>query len=171
MAHSAHGAPGAAVTPIHRRPWWVGLFVFVMGLIWLHGALSVNATTNFVGIGPAVMVQACGALLAISGLVLILQALKGVPFKPQEEEGADVEAPPSYRSFALAAAGIGLPLLTMQPVGFPITAAFSFAFITHAFGSRRTVFDLAIGAVVSTLSWWGFSKLGINLGHFLPLIG
>jgi putative tricarboxylic transport membrane protein len=59
----------------------------------------------------------------------------------------------------------------MQLLGFPITAAICFAFITHAFGSRRTALDLAIGAIVSTVSWWSFSKLGINLGHFLPLIG
>lgn len=172
MMDAVH-APGRspAAVPFYRRPWWVGLFVLAMGLVWLYGAQGIKATTAYVGIGPAVMVEACGLLLSVCGLLLILQAVKGAPFRAQEEEGANLDAPPSYRSFALAAFGIGLPLVAMQPIGFPITAAICFAFITHAFGSRRTVLDLVIGAIVSVVSWWGFSKLGINLGPFLPLIG
>lgn len=157
--------------PFYRRPWWVGLLVTIMGVVWLIGGQGIKATTNYVGIGPAAMVEACGILLTLCGLVLVLQALKGGSFQPQEEEGADLEAPPSYRSFALAACGIGLPLVGMQTLGFPLTVAMSFAFITHAFGSRRTALDLLIGAVVTCLSWWGFSHLGVNLGPFLPLIG
>lgn len=169
--HFRGGNAAASLLRACRRPWWVGAAILGMGLVWLYGARGISATTTYIGIGPAAMVQACGILLSVCGAVLILQALKGAPFRPQEEEGADLEAPTSYASFALAAAGIGLPLIAMQPLGFPVTAALSFAFITHAFGSRRTVLDLAIGAVVSTVSWWGFSKLGINLGPFLPLIG
>lgn len=172
MTEAVHPAErNADLAPYYKRPWWVGLFVLAMGIVWLYGAQSIKATTTVVGIGPAVMVEGCGLLLTVCGLVLIFQALRGTSFRAQEEEGADLGAPPSYSSFGLAAAGIGLPLISMQLLGFPITAAISFAFITHAFGSRRTLLDLAIGAIVSVLSWWGFSKLGINLGPFLPLIG
>jgi putative tricarboxylic transport membrane protein len=47
----------------------------------------------------------------------------------------------------------------------------SFTLVTHAFGSRRTLLDLAIGFVLSAAAWWGFSHLGISLGGFLPLLG
>jgi putative tricarboxylic transport membrane protein len=159
------------IVPVYRRPWWVGAAILLMGVVWLRGASAIHSTTNVIGIGPSVMVEASGALLVVCGLLLIFQALKGVPFKPQEEEGADLEAPPSRQSFLLALAGVGLPLLAMQRLGFPLVAAVSFALVTHAFGSRRTVLDLVIGAIVSCLSWYCFSLLGINLGPFLPLIG
>lgn len=161
----------APIVPVHRRPWWVGAAILLMGVVWLHGAGTIHATTNVIGIGPAAMAQVTGALLVACGLMLIFQALKGEPFRPQEEEGADLEAPPSHRSFLLALAGVGLPLIAMQRLGFPVVAAVAFALVTHAFGSRRTALDLVIGAIVSCLSWYGFSLLGINLGPFFPLIG
>lgn len=153
------------------RPWWVGVCVFAMGAIWLHGAISIVSTTNFIGVGPAAMIKAVGAGLVVVGILLVIQALRGEEFAPQEEEGADLEAPPSRKAFFLALAGVALPLLIIRPLGFPITAMFTFALVTHAFGSRRTILDLAIGAVISCIAWYGFSKLGINLGPFFPLIG
>ncbi|MGO4706142.1 tripartite tricarboxylate transporter TctB family protein [Microvirga sp. 2MCAF38] len=152
------------------RPWWIGIAVLVIGGIWIHGASGISATTKYVGMGPAAMVGAVGAGLVLIGVLLILQVARGENFNPQEEESADADAPPSRKAFLLALAGICVPLVTIQALGFPITAALTFALVTHAFGSRRTVFDLAVGAVIGAGSWFGFSKLGIDLGAFLPLI-
>lgn len=154
----------------HARPWWLGGAVFAMGALWLYGADSIASTTNFIGLGPAAMVQAVGAGLAVLGILLIIQALRGVPFAPQEEEGADAAAPPSRSAFLLALAGVAMPLLTVKTLGFPVTAMLAFTLVTHAFGSRRTLLDLAIGAVIGTVAWYGFSQLGIELGPFLPLL-
>ncbi|WP_119390109.1 tripartite tricarboxylate transporter TctB family protein [Taklimakanibacter lacteus] len=156
---------------VAARPWWLGAAVFAMGLLWLHGAQGIASTTNFIGLGPAAMIRMVGAGLAILGMLLILQALRGVPFMPQEEEGADAAAPPSRPAFLLALAGIAVPLATIRMLGFPLTAIFAFALVTHAFGSRRTLLDLAIGAVIGAASWYGFSLLGIELGPFLPVAG
>lgn len=153
------------------RPWWLGLAVFAMGAVWLHGAGSIAATTNYIGLGPAAVVQIAGAGLAILGVLLIIQALRGVPFSPQDEEGADASAPPSHAAFLTALAGVAVPLLTIRWLGFPITAMLAFTLVTHAFGSRRTLFDLSVGAVIGCIAWYGFSLLGIGLGAFLPLIG
>ncbi len=152
------------------RPWWLGVAVFAMGVLWLYGAAGIASTTNYIGLGPAAMVQVAGGGLAILGILLVIQALRGETFTAQDEEGADAAAPPSRPAFLLALAGVAMPLLTMKMLGFPITAMLAFNLVTHAFGSRRTLLDLAIGALIGTLSWYGFELLGIELGPFIPLL-
>jgi putative tricarboxylic transport membrane protein len=146
------------------RPVWLGLAVLGMGALWLNGARGIASTTNFVGVGPAAMVIAVGVGLVILGFLLTVQAWRG-------ELVPEADAPPSHRAFLLAFAGVALPLATIQWLGFPLTAMLSFTLVTHAFGSRRTLLDLAIGFVLSAAAWWGFSHLGISLGGFLPLLG
>jgi len=152
------------------RPWWIGLAVLAMGLVWLYGATTIHSTTAYVGMGPHVMVAAVGAGLVVLGVLLLVQIARGETFRPQEEENADVDAPPSRPAFLVALAGVALPLATIGWLGFPLTAALGFTLVTHAFGSRRTLFDLLVGAVVGVGSWYLFSLLGIDLGPFLPLI-
>lgn len=149
------------------RPWWLGLALAIMGVLWLNGARGISSTTNYIGLGPAAIVLAVGLGLTILGVLLILQALRG-EFAAVDDEA---EAPPSRSAFLLALAGVAIPLLTMRWLGFPLTAMLAFALVTHGFGSRRTALDLAIGFVLGSAAWFGFSRLGISLGGFLPLIG
>ena len=160
--------PRVGAAPI--RPWWIGLAVLAMGLVWIYGATSIQSTTAFVGMGPEIMVGAVGAGLVVLGVLLLVQIARGETFRPQEEENADADAPPSRRAFLLSLAGVALPLATIRWLGFPLTAAIGFTLVTHAFGSQRTLFDLAVGAAVGVGAWFMFSWLGIDLGPFLPLI-
>jgi putative tricarboxylic transport membrane protein len=155
--------PGVESTK-RLRPVWLGLVVLGMGAVWLNGARSIAATTNFVGVGPAAMVVAVGIGLVVLGFLLTVQAWRG-------ELVPDSDAPPSHRAFLLAFAGVALPLATIRWLGFPLTAMASFTLVTHAFGSRKTLLDLGIGFVLASAAWWGFSHLGISLGGFLPLLG
>ncbi len=161
------GAEQARRPEPRRRPWWLGLALAVMGALWLNGARGIASTTNYIGLGPAAIVLAVGLGLPILGVLLMLQALRG-EFGTVDDEA---EAPPSRRAFLFALAGVAVPLLTMQSLGFPVTAMLAFALVTHGFGSRRTILDLAIGFVLGSAAWFGFSGLGISLGSFLPLIG
>ncbi len=149
------------------RPWWLGLAILVMGAVWLNGARGIASTTNYVGVGPAAIVLVVGLVLVLLGFLLTVQALRG-QWAPAEE---DEEAPFSRPAFLTALAGICVPLLTIRWLGFPLSAMLAFTLVTHAFGSRRTALDLAIGAALASLSWLGFSRLGISLGPFLPLLG
>jgi len=162
--------PGAEETQSRgrqSRPWWLGLALAIMGALWLNGARGISSTTNYIGLGPAAIVLAVGLGLTILGVLLILQALRG-DFRAVDDEA---EAPPSRSAFLLALAGVAIPLLTMRWLGFPLTAMLAFALVTHAFGSRRSALDLAIGFALGSTAWFGFSRLGISLGGFLPLIG
>ncbi|MGO4666803.1 tripartite tricarboxylate transporter TctB family protein [Bosea sp. 2RAB26] len=150
------------------RPWWLGLGVLAMGALWLNGARSIASTTNYIGVGPAAIILAVGIGLTILGVILITQAMRGELVAAAEGED---EAPPSRSAFLLALAGVSIPLLTIRWLGFPLTAMLAFTLVTHAFGSRRTGFDLLVGAALGSAAWFGFSRLGISLGPFLPLIG
>ena len=150
------------------RPWWLGLAILVMGVLWLNGARSIASTTNYVGVGPAAIVLAVGLGLVLLGFLLIVQALKGELASHSEDEE---EAPFSRPAFLMALAGVGVPLLTIRWLGFPFSAMLAFTLVTHAFGSRRTLLDLGIGATIASLAWLGFSRLGISLGPFFPLLG
>jgi len=149
------------------RPWWLGLAILVMGAVWLNGARGIASTTNYVGVGPAAIVLVVGLVLVLLGFLLTVQALRGQLVPSDDDE----EAPFSRPAFLTALAGICVPLLTIRWLGFPLSAMLAFTLVTHAFGSRRTALDLAIGAALASLSWLGFSRLGISLGPFLPLLG
>lgn len=162
--------PAIEEAPLRERrakPWWLGLALAIMGALWLNGARGISSTTNYIGLGPAAIVLAVGLGLVVLGVLLILQALRG-DFQAVDDEA---EAPPSRTAFLLALAGVAIPLLTMRWLGFPLTAMLAFALVTHGFGSRRTVLDLAIGFVLGSAAWFGFSRLGISLGGILPLLG
>lgn len=154
-----------------RRPWWLGLAVIAIGALWLQQGYGLPAGGGYAGVGPGAFVQIVGLALIGLGLVLIAQIARGASFEPQEAESAQAGARPSCRALVFAAAGAAVPLLTMRPLGFPLTAMLSFALVTHAFGSRRLLMDCAIGLALGLACWAGFGWLGVTLGGALPLAG
>lgn len=150
-----------------RRPWWLGLAILLMGALWLNGARGIASTTNYVGVGPAAIVLVVGLVLILLGFLLTVQALRG-QLSASSEDG---ETSFSRPAFLTALAGVCVPLLTIRWLGFPFSAMLAFTLVTHAFGSRRTLLDLGIGALIASLAWLGFSRLGISLGPFFPVLG
>lgn len=159
-----------SATP-QRRPWWLGLAVIALGAVWLQQGYSLPQMGGYAGVGPGDFVMLVGLALIVLGLALLAQIARGASFDPQEAESAEAGARPSRKALAFAAAGAAIPLLTMRPLGFPLTAMLAFALVTHAFGSRRVLLDCAIGLALGIICWLGFSKLGVTLGGALPLAG
>ncbi|WP_144640887.1 tripartite tricarboxylate transporter TctB family protein [Bordetella genomosp. 13] len=158
--------------PMQRhRPWWLGLVVIALGAVWLQQGYALPEMGGYAGVGPGAFVAIVGVALIALGLILIAQIARGMSFEPQEVENAQADAKPSRRALAFAAAGAGVPLLTMETLGFPLTAMLAFALVTHAFGSRRLVLDCVIGLVLGLICWAGFGQLGVTLGGALPLAG
>ena len=111
-----------------------------------------------------------GVALIVCGVVLVFQMSRAVnvPAAPAED-GAE-KTPFQAVPFVTALVAVASPMWLMTSVGFPLTAALIFAAVTRAFGSRRILFDLAVGAVLSSTSWFVFRWLGVELGSFLPLL-
>lgn len=152
------------------RPWWLGVAVVLVGAVWLHAASGLALHGGYAVVGPGVVPLIVGAVLVLLGGLLLVQIARGERFEPQEAEDAEAGAPASLPALGLAVAGAGLPLLTIGWLGFPLTAAAMFTLVTLAFGERRVPRSLAIGLVLSSLSWYGFSLLGVDLGPYLPLL-
>jgi putative tricarboxylic transport membrane protein len=153
-----------------RRPWWVGVAIIAMGSVWLYGASTLSQSSSISGVGPGIFVTLIGVALIVCGVVLVFQMSRAVnvPAAPAED-GAE-KTPFQAVPFVTALVAVASPMWLMTSVGFPLTAALIFAAVTRAFGSRRILFDLAVGALLSSTSWFVFRWLGVELGSFLPLL-
>ncbi len=152
------------------RPWWLGVAIVALGLIWLYGAFSLPQTAQYARIGPGLSVTVIGAALVLLGILLLVQIAQGEQFSSQDSEDAAADAPADRRALLMAAAAAALPLLTIRHLGFPLTATLSFALVARAFGSTRPVVDLVIGLTLSLVAYFLFAWLGVTLGGFLPLL-
>ena len=147
-----------------RRPYWLGGAVAALGLVWLHGALTLPQTGGYAVIGPGLVPTVVGAALVLLGILLLRAVARGEPFEPQEGEDVDLGQPPSRRALGLTALGSALPIALIRPLGFPVSAALTFALVARAFGSRRLLLDLGLGLLLGVACWLLFSLvLGLPL--------
>ncbi len=167
----SHTPPAASDRTATVRPWWLGLAVLGTGGVWLYAAFSLPQTAQYAMVGPGTFVTLVGAGLVLLGILLLVQIARGERFAPVEAEDVDVEAPVSRRAFWTAVAASAVPILTLRPLGFPITAVLVFALVARAFGSTTLVRDLALGLAIGLLCWYGFSVLGIGLPLLPVLLG
>jgi putative tricarboxylic transport membrane protein len=152
-----------------KRPWWLAAAVIVLGCIWLWGASQLTQGATYARIGPGMFVTLVGFGLVGLGLLLAAQIARGERFEAQDAEGADTDAPVNRTAFWMGLLGIAMPMLTMTRLGFVPTATVSFVLIAAAFGERRWWLTSGIGLVLATVSWYGFSRLGVSLGPFAML--
>jgi len=141
-----------------------------LGGVWLYGASNLQQSSSIAGIGPGVFVTLIGIGLVVCGVVLVFQMVRSANDLAAPAEDGAVKTQFQTIPFVTALVAVALPILLMSSIGFPLTAALIFAAVAHAFGSRRTLFDLVVGAVLSCTSWLLFSWLGVDLGGFLPLL-
>ncbi len=153
------------------RPYWIGLLVIAMGAIWLYGASELPQGARYAAVGPGLFVTVTGAGLVILGAILVLQIWRGERFEPQDAEDAAANSPMDKRAFITALVAVFLPVVIMPPLGMPFTATVAFALVCRAFGSKRLLMDIAIGAVLGSLAWVLFTQLGLQLGRFFPPLG
>ncbi|MFC0219867.1 tripartite tricarboxylate transporter TctB family protein [Pseudochelatococcus lubricantis] len=163
-------AARARETP-SARPWWLGAAVIALGLVCLYGGYQLPQGARHAGIGPGLFVTAVGAALVILGLLLTVQIARGETFEAQDAEDASGSEKADPAAFVTALAAACVPALTIETLGLPLTAMLSFALVARSFGSRRIGLDLVSGAVLGTLAWLLFSRLGLQLGDFLPVAG
>jgi putative tricarboxylic transport membrane protein len=146
------------------RPWWLAAAIVALGALWLYGATLLPQTAAYAKIGPGLYLTIVGIGLVVFGVLLAIQIARGATFDSQDSEDAMAGAPAHWPSFFTAVAGAAVPLYTMQRFGFVLTAALMFALTTRAFGSRKLLLDIAIGAAAAAVAWYGFRLLGVDLG-------
>ncbi len=164
--------PGADEKPT-RGGWWRGrgelglcAFLFVLGVLVVVDALSLP--TDFAQRGPlgpkAVPVVVGTLLLLVSGL-LARDVLRGGRGEAEGGEDVDLSAPTDTRTLLLLAAAFLVNAALIDVVGFPLSSALMFWGAAYALGSRNSVRDPLVAAVLSVVTWIVFNEL---LGVPLP---
>lgn len=153
---------------VPAQPWWLGLSIILLGAVCLYASSSLSLSAQYAGIGPGLFVAMVGAGLVALGILLMIQMARGTAFD-DEERAADPGM--DKRAFFTVLLASIVPALTMQSLGLPLTASVSFMLVARALKSRNIVLDLVSGFVLGSACWYLFSKLGLQLGGFLPLAG
>lgn len=167
IRHDASSRPEPA-RPLWARPWWLPGSIVGFGLVLLYGSSQLGQTDTHSHIGPGLFGTILGIVLVVLGIALAVEIARGATFQPSECEDAEADGPMKIGPFLTAVAATAAPLMLMEPLGFPVTAAVVFAGVARAFGSARPVLDLVTGAVLGALAWVFFAWLGVNLGPFFP---
>lgn len=163
---------GAGEQP-SRGGWWRGrgelglcAFLFALGVLVITDALSLP--TDFAQRGPlgpkAVPVVVGTLLLLVSGL-LARDVLRGGRGEAEGGEDVDLSTPADGRTVLLLSAAFLVNAALIDFVGFPLSSALMFWGAAYALGSRNTVRDPIIAAVLSVVTWVVFNEL---LGVSLP---
>jgi putative tricarboxylic transport membrane protein len=153
------------------RPWWLGVAVLALGGVCLYGTMGLQQSSRYSVVGPGFFVTAVGVGLVVFGLILLVQIARGERFVSQDEEDATATARADPVALVTAFAAAVIPIFSMDPLGLPVTATVSFTLVARAFGSKRTVMDIIAGAILGTAAWLLFTRLGLQLGGFLPIAG
>jgi putative tricarboxylic transport membrane protein len=140
----------------------VGLAVLVFAGVVYHGAANIPATPIYARVGPAVFPYWIAAAMAILGVALTFQGLRG----GWSDEDPELKLPIDFRALAWIGAGLAVNILAIQDAGFTLASALMFACISRCFGSERPLADFGVGFALAAAAYLGFSEgLGINIGE------
>lgn len=151
-----------------------GLSELAVALLLLGLGLAVVADANGLqeglgrntAIGPKVIPFTVGAGLALIGLLLAVDVLRGGRGEQEAGEDVDLTHGSDWRTVAILAASFVANIVLIERVGWPISGAVLFFGSAYALGSRRTVRDVAIALTLSIGTWYLFV---VGLGIDLPV--
>lgn len=157
----------------HSKQVAVGAGVLALAALLAAGATQIGGDAGYGGVGPAFLAWVVSALLGVSGLLLLREALTG-GFHAMPAGDDDVpESPPCWIGFAWVSGGILLNAALITRLGFILSCALCFAFAVRGFkgsqgqaagGVAGWLRDLLIGIAIAGPVYWMFSKgLAINL--------
>ena len=133
------------------------------------GAAQIPSDAGYSGIGPAFLPWLVASVLALCGILLLLQVLRGGFRDIEPPSGADSG---DWGSFAWLAAGLLLNAALIERIGFIASCALCYAFavrgLRQAEGKRtplqRMGLDLLTGVVIAAPVYWLFTQLlAVNL--------
>jgi len=138
-----------------------------LGLLVLHqGSILDPGSSGYARIGPQAFPFMVGTGIIVIGLLLGRDALRRV-WQVAWIETDDPARSARLRQIAnvaLVAVGLVANALLIGPLGFVVASTTMFALTTRAFGSRRLVLDLIIGAAFAGAIFVAFTwGLGISL--------
>ena len=108
-------------------------------------------------VGPQMFPYFAAVALAIVGICFIIQALRNSSGKLV----ADTDET-NWMALGLIAFGFIFEILFIKLLGFILASTVLFMAVAMAYGSRRYIRDIAIGLIITSAAYFGFTRL-LNL--------
>jgi putative tricarboxylic transport membrane protein len=154
-----------AAKPVDRAQYIVCAVLVVVGAFLTYDALTLDAGFAKVDpIGPRFFPLAIGIILIVLAVILAIAIPRGSVGEADAGEDVDPNSPGDWRTVGMLVGLFVAVILLVDPLGWVITGTLLFAGSATILGSRHHVRNIAIGAVLSLISFYAFySGLGIPL--------
>jgi putative tricarboxylic transport membrane protein len=163
--------------PGSSRPGQVAIGVGALGVavVLAVGAAQIPSAAGYAGVGPDFLAWAMSLAMAVCGVLLLLQALRG--------GWRDVEPPSGaprgdWVALAWVAAGVIANASLITTIGFVLSCTLCYVLAVRGLrisegrsggGLRTSVLDLVTGVLISAPVYWLFTKLlAVNLPGISP---
>jgi putative tricarboxylic transport membrane protein len=134
-----------------------GALVSGLGLFFLVGTLAIGGEAGHGGLGPRAFPGLIGAGLLVLGIAFLVAVRRGLE--------CSTAAEPARRGvLPWLVAGLVGGILAVEPLGFPVAAAWLFVMGARGFGSRRWVPNAVLGVALGVVVYLVFARaLGVSL--------
>ncbi|QGK70621.1 tripartite tricarboxylate transporter TctB family protein [Allosaccharopolyspora coralli] len=173
MSETTTAEQTAPHTTTHATSWWrehselgVCALLAALGVFVLVDAALIETDFAQRGpIGPKTAPVAIGIALLLVAAILAVEVLRGGRAQAESGEDIDLSAPSDWRTVLLLAAAFLANAALVDVIGFPLSGMILFWGSAYALGSRNTVRDPLVAAVLSIVTFLAFNNL---LGVPLP---
>jgi len=150
---------------VDKAQYLVCAVLVAVGAFLSYDALTLEAGFAKVDpVGPKFFPLAIGVILIVLAVILAIAIPRGSVGEADAGEDVDPDSPGDWRTVGLLVGVFVAVILLVEPLGWVITATLLFAGAATILGNRHYVRNIAIGAVLSLISFYAFySGLGIPL--------
>ncbi len=162
------GTTPRASRPGRGWPWAESAFplgLVALGMFTLVDAAGIAAPGSANVIGPRVFPYGVGALLAGTGVAVLVSLVTGRHGEAQAGEDVDASAGTDWVTVATLTGSFAALVVLVEPLGWPVAATLLFGGAAGALGARPWWRPLLVGAVLALAVQVVFTQL---LGVFLP---
>jgi len=157
-----HVAAEVHSAPRRRRRWGelvLALALVALGIVTIVDGLGQRASTSASGIGAGQFPIIVGGFLLVLAVLLTVQVLRGRAGEPEHGEGdIDIRVVHGWQGVFVVAAVLWF-LFTVEPLGYVVAAAVTFAAVAIAAGSRRWITTAVVAVLLSLGVFYLFTLL------------
>jgi putative tricarboxylic transport membrane protein len=152
----------------------IGAAVIGLSIAFGVGLLAIDGAGGYSGLSPRFMPTLVALGLAVCGLMILVQTVRGRFVAGDDGLEAASNAPPrsptAGTDLLWLIAGLVLHMALIGRVGFIAASTLLMVFVARGYGSRRPLRDAIVALAVTVPIWALFSKvMGISL-PLLPLL-
>lgn len=150
---------------VDRPAFGLAAFLAVAGVYVIVDAASLSAGFSDQYVPPYALPYLLGTMLVVLAVCLAVATARGSMPEADAGEDVDLTVPTDWRTIAMLVGLLLVCALLIDLLSWAIVGAFLFAGVAAILGSRTFVRDLAVGALMSVGSWYGFY---VGLGIPIP---